>query len=300
MNSQNKNIWNRRRFLHHVLAAVAGTSAANAVAASPATLTAGQLHAYLNSLDDGWVNWDDTVDTIKAGDPDTPITGIAVGWMSYTHALKQALKLGCNVFVSHEPTYYYHKPPDPTIFRFDTARDKKTFIEDSGIVIMRCHDVWDRLPDICIPLAWGRFLGFGEPIDGSGYHYIYDGGGRTAGEIARGIATKTATLGQQAVQFIGPQERPIHRIAIGCGAATSMFRFIERYEADLAVCSDDGFTYWKDGAYAVDADYPVVVVHHPVSEEPGAGAIADHLRDKYPNIPVHHIPQQCMYQLITA
>jgi hypothetical protein len=28
--------------------------------------------------------------------------------------------------------------------------------------------------------------------------------------------------------------------------------------------------------------------------------LADHLRRKFPQVPVHHIPQRCMYTLVTA
>lgn len=293
---------NRRHFLESApaVAAVAAGVASLPVRGEPGPLTAGEVHDYLKSLDGGWVDWEKSVDTFKAGSPETVVRGIAVGWMSYTEALKAALDRGCNLFITHEPTYYNHRDNDPKIFRFPGARAKRDFIEQSGIAIIRCHDVWDQYPEIGIPRSWGKLLQLGPPIGGEGYYYLFDGGGRPAIEVARQIAVRTADLGQPGVHFIGETDRPVRRLAVGTGAITPMFHFIETLGADMALCVDDDFTYWRDGAFAVDTGFPVVVVHHPVAEEYGMKLLADHLRSRFPGTPVHHIPQRCMYRLVTG
>ena len=103
---------------------------------------------YLRSMDKGWVNWETTVDTFKAGDPEAIVTGIAVGWQSYTWALKRALELNCNIFITHEPNYYDHIDSDGIVFRYENIRAKRKLVEESGLIILRCHDLWDRIPDI--------------------------------------------------------------------------------------------------------------------------------------------------------
>jgi hypothetical protein len=50
------------------------------------------------------------------------------------------------------------------------------------------------------------------------------------------------------------------------------------YRADMAICTDDGCVYWRDGVYAIDAGFPVALVNHPVSEE---CMLTDHLRRRY-------------------
>ena len=263
-------------------------------------LTTGQIHDYLNSLDTGWVHWDDTVDTFKSGGPEEPVRVIAVGWMSYSAALQKAVELDCNLFVTHEPTYYNHRDNDDSIFRFEQARAKRQFIEEHRLTIVRCHDVWDQYPKIGIPTAWGAATGLPGPIDGSGYYYVYDGEGRSAADVARQIAGRVAGTGQPGVQLMGDRDRKVKRVVVGCGAITPMFHFIEKLAADMAVCSDDGFTYWRDGAFAIDTGFPVAVVNHPVTEEFGLIQLAGLLREKFKPVPVHHIPQRCMYELIRA
>ena len=261
-------------------------------------MQAHELQAFLRSLNGGWMNLDKTVDTYKSGDPATEVRGIAVGWMSYTWALRRALDLGCNVFVTHEPTYYDHYDNNERMFGMPGVRDKQRFIEDSGLVILRCHDLWDQVPGIGIPDSWADFLGLGQAVAGSGYFRVYDVSGRTARDVASQVAERTRPLGQQAVQLIGPANKLVTRLCIGTGAITPFLNSLTTYKIDLMLCTDDGITYWRDAAYAIDHDVPIIVVNHAVSEEAGLVNLANRLRAQFPDVPVHHIPQRCMYQLV--
>ena len=263
-------------------------------------MKAQELREYLKSMDSGWVNWEKTVDTFKSGDAEAEIKGIAVGWMGYTWALKRALELNCNVFVTHEPTYYNHWDNDEKIFRYESVRAKRQFIEENGLVILRCHDLWDGVRDIGIPDSWAKQLGFDNPIAGEGYYRVYDVSGSTARAVAERVAVHTQSLGQQAVQLIGPADAPVSRVAIGTGAITPFTHLIDTYGVDLAICSDDGFTYWRDGALSIDMGIPVIVVNHAVSEIYGMQLLAEHLKRRFPDVPVHFIPQSCIFQLISG
>jgi putative NIF3 family GTP cyclohydrolase 1 type 2 len=258
------------------------------------------VYDHLRSLDRGWVDWATTTDRFVVGSPDTEIIGIAVGWMSFTWALQRALELSCNLFITHEPTYFSGHDDEEGIFRFAGVRAKRTWIEQSGLTILRCHDVWDQLPGIGIPDAWAQCLGFDEPIAGDGYYRVYREGGRTARSIALQVAERTKSLGQHAVELIGPADAPVFRVAIGTGAITPFPHFLDAYGADLAICTDDGFTYWHAGALAIDVGIPVIVVNHAVSELPGVRLLADHLAKTFPEVPVCHISQACMFELVPS
>jgi len=263
-------------------------------------MKARELQSYLRSLNGGWMKLEKTVDTFKAGDPEAEIRGIAVGWMSYTWALQKAVELGCNVFITHEPTYYIHRDNDAEVFRFQEVRAKRQYIEENDLIVLRCHDLWDQAPVIGIPDSWGELLGLGEPIDGSGYFRVYDVSGRSALQVAQQVAARTTQFGQEAVQLLGPVDEPVTRVGIGTGAITPFQRLLDEYSIDLAICSDDGFSYWRDGGLAIDMNIPVIIVNHAVSEEAGMIHLAEHLEARFPAIPVHHIPQRCTYKLIRA
>lgn len=64
---------------------------------------AGQVRDFLKSLAAEWVYPFDTVDTFKFGGRESVVTRIAVGWFPFTWALEESIRLGCSLFVTHEP-----------------------------------------------------------------------------------------------------------------------------------------------------------------------------------------------------
>ena len=256
------------------------------------------IQDYLQSLAGDWKYPENTVDTFKSGDPAAEVRGIAVAWMSYTWALQRAIDLDCNLFITHEPTYYDHYDNNPDIFRFSQVLAKRKFIEDHDLVIIRCHDLWDQISDIGIPDSWGTLLQLGRSIDGDAYVRIYETTERTASAIAQQVAMCTKPYGQPGVQLIGSRDKMVRRISIGTGAITPYLDCVEKYQIDLAICTDDGIDYWRDGGFAIDMDIPIVVINHIVSEEIGIESLADQLSQRFPSVPVQHIPQRCMYKLV--
>ncbi len=265
---------------------------------NPDGLTAGDVHNYLRSLGADWVDSTRIVDTFKAGSPDMPVNGIAVGWMSYFDSLRRAVELGCNLFVTHEPTYYDHRDKDQSVFEFETARKKKEFIEEHNLSVIRCHDVWDQYLKLGIPDSWGSFLGFKNCVLTRDFYRVYELPAVSAIHLARHVAGKIAKLGQEGVQLVGPTDKTVSRIAIGTGAITPFRFMVKELKADIIIATDDGISYWRDAALAIDMDFPMIVVNHPCSEEIGMMNLAAHLSERYPGVPVHHIPQECMYRII--
>ena len=50
----------------------------------------------------------ETVDTFKAGNPGSTVTGIAVTMMATMDVLERAAASGQNLIITHEPTFYNH------------------------------------------------------------------------------------------------------------------------------------------------------------------------------------------------
>jgi hypothetical protein len=105
-------------------------------------------------------------------------------------------------------------------------------------------------------------------------------------------------LGQEAVQVVGRKGKIVHRVAIGTGAITPFRTFVQRFQVDLAKGTDDGVSYWRDGTLAIDMDTAMIIVNHPISEEAGIINLARHLERQFPEVPFHHIPQRCLYELV--
>lgn len=260
-------------------------------------MVVGEVKALLDSMRDqvGLLKDKRTVDRfIELADPDIEVTGIAVGWMSYRWALEEARRLGCNCFITHEPTYYDHLDSDPVYTSLRPAEEKRTFLRRNKMSVLRCHDLWDLLPGIGIPDSWVEFLSLGQPIGGEGYFRVIDVGDITLADLASRIVDRVSVFGQNTAQVIGDPGMRVHRLVVGTGAITPFHKFATGFGADVALCTDDGFLYWRDGALAVDTGFPVVVVHHHVAEESGMMNLAKYLQERVA-VPVHHIAQKCPF-----
>lgn len=269
-------------------------------AGETAGVRARDVQAYLASLAGDWQYPADTVDTFKAGDPDRVVQAIAVAWMSSTWAIQRAAELGCNLFVTHEPTYYDHRDRPPEDQNRIQLQRKRAVVDDCAMTVLRCHDLWDRFPGEGVTDRWGAQLGLEDVIEAGEFTRVYRVATTTALAFARHVASEVSALGQEAVQLIGDVDHVVNRVAIGTGAITPYLELIEAHESDLVICSDDGVTYWQDGAFAIDHGPPIVVVNHAVTEEPAMAPLAARLRAAFPGIAVHHIEQRCTYQLVSA
>jgi hypothetical protein len=106
-----------------------------------------------------------TVDTFKAGNPDTPVTGIAVTMMATLEVLERAAANEQNLIITHEPTFFNHYDDKPEGMNESDAvwKEKRAFIEQHKLIIWRLHDHWHmRKPDgiqagMTRALGWEKF-----------------------------------------------------------------------------------------------------------------------------------------------
>lgn len=240
-----------------------------------------------------WVDWSDTPDGLKLGDPAAEVTGIAVGWKPYWSDLTRAQELGCNFFLTHE-----------SLFREDLAcereRPKLDWLRESGMVVYRCHDVWDLMPGIGIRDSWARGLGFErEPLAESGYYRVEDVSGYTFGSLCRQLARRVAPLGQQGVLAVGDDDRSLTRLGLGTGAAIRLELMLE-LGVDVCVLADDYFRFVRDGALLRDIGIPFIIVNHATAEEWGMRNLFEYIRNHFPAVPTHFLPQGCLYRITSS
>src|ERR1700733_3134083 len=103
---------------------------------TPPTITAQQIIDRIQK--EVGVPWHaQTVDTFKAGDPNTLVTGVAVTMMATFDVLQRAAAAGDNLVITHEPTFYSHqdviadleKQNDPVLAA------KEAFIHEHHMVV---------------------------------------------------------------------------------------------------------------------------------------------------------------------
>src|SRR6266852_2514930 len=89
-----------------------------------------------------------TVDTFKAGDPQTVVTGIATTVMATVPVLREAATAGRNLIVTCEPTFYNGNDEPGTRASDPVHLAKKAFIDEHRLVIWRFSDHWGaRVPN---------------------------------------------------------------------------------------------------------------------------------------------------------
>jgi putative NIF3 family GTP cyclohydrolase 1 type 2 len=247
-----------------------------------------------------WVNWHDSVDGFHFGDPDAEVRGIAVGWKPYWADLRRAAELGCTLFVGHEPIFREGRKGDESSAATPPEHPKLAWLRESGLTVYRCHDVWDLIPQVGVRDSWAKGLGFeGEPLAVDGYHRIEDVSGSTFGELCMRILARVTDVGQSVVLADGDGRAPVSRLALGTGAAWDIERMLE-LGADVCLLCDDYFRFVRDGAMLRDASVPFLLVNHASAEEWAMRSLHQHLREAFPETPVHFMAQGCAYRAVLA
>ncbi len=227
-----------------------------------------------------------TVDTVKIGDPTKSIKKAGVCWYPSIENIKAAHAAGCELLITHEPTFWEHAAPE-TFWRDRPPGDaKRQFLEKTGMVVLRVHDTWDRWPKAGIRDSWARCLGLGEPTytpKDDPFRAIYDVKPQKLRDFARSVGQKVRHLGQDSVQVIGDPDRIIRRPAIGVGCISPDREMVEA-GADVVIVCFDGATYWSQRERMHEMGAAVITLEHGTTEMPGCENMARHLAEKFPQI----------------
>ena len=303
----------RRTFLGLTSSAVTGFGLFpdTLVAGKPAGIsTAADLNRYLRSL----IEVDEpSVDKVIVGDPDTRVRKIGTAWMPYWRTLKEASARGVNTMVVHEPTFYthrdleenqwdYHSAPSPgREIYLEQVAVKRKWIEDNRMVVIRCHDVLDKIGGYGIPFAFGRALGFADSdiVRSRTYYNVYAIETRRAIDVARHIAGKLSGAGQPGVAFYGDADYPVKTVGLGTGCICDPINYRD-LDMDLAIAIDDTVNTWKQTTFAEDTGRPLLVVNHGTSEEFGMRELSGHLQRVVDDYETIHFNQGCSYRWVTA
>jgi putative NIF3 family GTP cyclohydrolase 1 type 2 len=236
----------------------------------------------------------DTVDTFKAGNPDTPVTGIAVTMMATLDVLKRAAASGNNLIITHEPTFFSHldKPDELAQGEDDPVlAEKRAFIEKHGLVIWRFHDHWHaRKPDgiqagMVHALGWEKFQ---DPAN----QHLFTVPRTTVEALAAELKN---SLGIHIVRVVGEPDMQVTRVAMSPGAAGigSETRALEMPDIEVLVVGET--REWETVEYVADAvtegkHKALIILGHIPSEQAGMQECTRWLKDFVTEVPVSFVP----------
>jgi putative NIF3 family GTP cyclohydrolase 1 type 2 len=100
------------------------------------------------------------VDTVKAGDPSTKVTGVATTFLDTLDVLREANRRGLNLVITLEPTFYNHLDQTTLLTNDPVYKEKLAFIEEHHMVVFRLHDAIHRVPPDAIAMGLVERLGW--------------------------------------------------------------------------------------------------------------------------------------------
>lgn len=260
-------------------------------------MKASEIHEHLR-LRGTWVNWDRSNDIFQHGDPDTEVSRVAVGWMCTIRALRWAALWGAEMFITHEPMYYDHNSRDPGLAEEAAYRHKIEAVDELGLVVYRCHDVWDRFPEHGVQDSWDRGLGWqGTPlIAHNDFLRVRQIEPCSLVEVAAYVGERLRPLGQKSVRIVGDPDQRVARIGLGTGCTGGIpaFQWFREYGADAAIATE--VNNWIDVPWADDAGLGLIVCNHSTSEQWAMQNLAAYLQEQFPQVEFRYVPPEIVYR----
>jgi putative NIF3 family GTP cyclohydrolase 1 type 2 len=245
----------------------------------------------------------DSVDTFKAGDPATPVKGIATTAMASMEVLKQAVKDGANFIITCEPTFYSKgdsSAPGGARRGGPTTPDavftgKSDFIKNNNLVIWRFSDHWrGRNPDplsiaLADTLGWGKLRAANDPR-------LITISNTTLEALVSDVKKKLNSRG--GIRVVGDPSLSVRKIGLLPGttpvqSALNLFPLVDTIIAGEV-------REWETAELARDKvaageKKSLVLLGRVVSENPGMDECAKWLKEVAPEIRTTWIPVEDPY-----
>ncbi|GAA2974076.1 putative NIF3 family GTP cyclohydrolase 1 type 2 [Microbacterium terrae] len=251
------------------------------------TLTAGEVVARIEAdarrRGYPWVS--PTVDRIVWGDSDSLVTGIATTWMATMPALESAASHGCNLVMSHEPTFWHHLDEIPTGAESALYESKTAWLRARGMTVMRFHDHHHSMFDadpvmeaLIDDLAWR------DRTVGTSFASQIDVGTMTVRDLASHVAD---SVGEEAVRTVGDPDAPVSTVGFGDHSLAGCLDAIRVNDVVLTgeIREWDAYEYFRD-AQTLGIPRNLVVTSHRALENPASGPLATWLSALLPEVPV--------------
>jgi len=246
------------------------------------------------------VPWQEpTVDTFKAGDPQSPVKGIAVTMMTTLDVLKRAAANGQNLVITHEPTFFDHLDNPKQLPQGEddaVLKQKREFIAEHHLVIWRFHDYWHRRKPDGIEEGNVHALGW-EKYQDPANQYLFTIPETTVAKLAEELRVK---LHAAVPRIAGDREMKITRVAFSPGSAGFHRETGALEMPDVQVLIAGETHEWETVEYVTDARTEgrakaLILLGHIASEQAGMEECARWLRTFITSVPIEFVPTADMW-----
>ncbi|WP_405115254.1 Nif3-like dinuclear metal center hexameric protein [Paenibacillus sp. FSL K6-1217] len=243
-----------------------------------------------------------TVDKLEPGAAGTEVQGIVTSFAASQYVLEQAVRLGANLVITHEGVFYSHQDHRSGQEQDSVCLQKSALIASSGIGLYRFHDTVHRYtPDgitegLLRELEWEAYAERHLPEVS-----ILTIPEMTISEVADYVKQK---LNIPYVRAAGNLSAACSRVGVLVGYRGNGHTVIPMYEQetlDLVIAGEG--PEWELPEYIRDAvrqgkDRALIMLGHAESEAPGMKLLAERLSRQFPEVPVHFIPEQPVFQIV--
>jgi putative NIF3 family GTP cyclohydrolase 1 type 2 len=280
----------RREFVH--TAALAGFAACvsrRRVYAESSSITARVLVQEIQKQLGVSPDYHTVRDTFKAGDPATPVKGVASTFMATLDVLQRANAAGQNFVITHEPTIWSDADTVNDVKDDPLYKHKIAFVESNGMIVWRIHDLWHAQQPEPMSDAEGKLLGWNQLMPGSqGYQRTYKIPPTPLKSLGAHLAAK---LESRSVRLVGDPNLVVETIAHGSHALEGNIKGLENADAVLIGETRD----WDSVEYVRDLSRSgrkkgMIVISHEASEEAGMKLFSQWFQSHFSQIRVEFIP----------
>ncbi|MEK3901989.1 Nif3-like dinuclear metal center hexameric protein [Paenibacillus sp. FSL R7-0179] len=244
----------------------------------------------------------DTVDKLEPDAAGTEVQGIVTAFAASQYVVEQAVRLGANLVITHEGVFYTHRDHPDGLPQDSVCQQKSELIARSGISLYRFHDTIHRytldgiVEGLLQELEWGAYVERHLPEVS-----ILTIPEMTVSEVAAYVKQK---LNIPYVRAAGNLSAACSRVGVLVGFRGNGSTVIPMYEQESLdlVIAGEGFE-WEVPEYIRDAvrqgkDRALIMLGHAESEAPGMKLLAERLSRRFPEMPVHFIPEQPVFQIV--
>jgi putative NIF3 family GTP cyclohydrolase 1 type 2 len=287
--------WSRRSLGKGLLAL--GAAVSLPVRAAPSRLSVGELIARIKAqcAREGIAWMPETVDTLKIGSPDQPVTGVVTTFMATLDLMRSAAARNANFIISHEPVFFSHSDTTATLQQDPVYRAKMRFAEERGLAVWRFHDHFHRLQPEPMSTASIRDLGWqGYATAEAGFGRLFVRPPISLAGLAREMAQR---LPSRSIRVIGDPAM-IVRSMINIGhRVDGVAKGLER--ADVAIGAEvrefDSAEYMRDLLRSGQRK-ALIMIAHERGEESGMELCQNWVRKFVPEVPVTFISSKEPFQ----
>jgi putative NIF3 family GTP cyclohydrolase 1 type 2 len=242
----------------------------------------------------GGRRFEKTCDQLIEGNWEQQVTGVVTTFMATVDVIRWAIAMGCNLIITHEPTYFTGMGNIDWVKDDPVYQQKKALIDDNKISIWRYHDHMHSGNEDLIyaglleELGWKEYLNKNIPQP-----HCYTIPPTTVSALVGFLKKK---IGMKVIQIVGNKNMKCSRVGIlvgggslGLGHEEMPAQLMHDQQLDVMVCGE--ITEWTLSAYIRDAsamgfNKAMIVVGHERSEEPGMKELANRLKPLLKEVPV--------------